>query len=801
VLQASSPVVDERNTPKNNQRKKNKEEKGMVYRRSFLLAGMALLVLAGNVFADPVITREPLFPNSGFENGNLDNWTQTLGIAWKTASGTEFNPWFTGAPEGTYAASTMFPAGSVSESEQATLKSINFTVPAGRDTLGFYIAGWSDPNIHVDIKKASDDSIVWSQMVPATNAAFVLVSKNGFSAYAGQELYIEAVDMNLGGDPGAANGWVGIDGFAWTTFATCTPDADLAFPNADFESGDFTNWTVNGEAFAISSATWPSDGYQCNFHATSFTDESFTGWLESTTFKLTKKLVRFKIGGWRETPGGGENWTYVSLNRASDGAEIDRVLAPNITGTMSTEYLDGTSVLGQNVYIMVVDEAANYGYAWITADNFVMVDSLPFCPPLENMAFPNADFETGDLTGWTVTGDAFTVNGTTWPSDGYQCNFLGTSFNGETKVGTIQSPNFLLTNTGVNFRIGGWREVVNPTPEGQNWNYVTLHRASDNTELDRVLAPNVTGTMKFASLNGTAALNQNVYVKVTDAADGGGFAWISVDAFTIGPYIPPEKFTWPITINKVTAPPVIDGNINPGAEWDDSTLMNMRLSTLNIPDPYDPTFVHNGGVFGAGGTITGDADASALYYFGWDDNALYIAADVTDESINPNVAVGAMNGGDAFQVCLDYDLTKGTDANVNGMVFIPSIAAADNVGTAPADGSSPNFNAFWPEGNANPMTGTQWGVTTSAGGYQVEVKIPWTAFTAGGSTFTNPFPPVQGQKMGMLFMIDDHDGGAGQGIAFMFPAGGGAGIWARSDLYPEATFMGPTTDVDNWSLY
>ncbi len=780
-------------------------------------AASGWLGVDGFAWKDSIVETEgALFPNSGFEHGNLNNWTQTVGTAWKTASGTEFNPWFTGAPEGTYAGSTMFPAGSVSESEQATLRSIDFTVPTGVDMMQYFIAGWNDPSIHVDIKKTSDNSVVWSQTVPATSASFVKVLKNGFSAYAGQQLYIEAVDENVGGDPAAANGWVGIDGFAWVVLPVCETPTDLAFPNADFESGDFTNWTVNGDAFAISTATWPSDGWQCNYHATSFTDESFTGSLQSINFKMTSNLITFKIGGWRETPGGGENWNYVTLNRASDGAEIDRVLAPNITGTMSTEYLDGSSVVGQNVYIMVLDEAANYGYAWITVDNFRIIEGLPPCDAYTDLAFPNADFETGDLTGWTVTGDAFGASLNTWPSSGFHCNYVGTSYPaGESKTGSIQSPSFLLTKTGVSFKIGGWREVVNPDPEGQNWNYVTLHRASDGTELDRVLAPNVTGVMKNEMLNGTAALNQNVYIKVTDEADGGGFAWMSVDAFRITDYFPPEKRSWPITIAKVTTPPTIDGNINAGEIWSSlpaASKVDMRLSTLDIVDPNDPSFKHNGGTVEVSGTIGNDADGSGWYYFAYDNNALYIAADVADESINANTVAHAVNGGDAFQVCLDYDLTKVTDADTNGKVFVPSVAAYPGTGTAGTEDNSPYFSAFWPTTGPNPMTGTQWGVTVTEGtGYKVELAIPWTAFiiNAPTITYTNPFPPIVGQKMGVLLTINDHDGGTGQGITFMFAAGGGQSfrgetgtvVVRRADMYPEATFGDIIVKVDDWSLY
>ena len=256
----------------------------------------------------------------------------------------------------------------------------------------------------------------------------------------------------------------------------------------------------------------------------------------------------------------------------------------------------------------------------------------------------------------------------------------------------------------------------------------------------------------------------------------------------------PDTMDWPVNCFKVTTPPVIDGNIDVANEYPNAQVMDLRLSTLTSPDPYFPEAVHTGTMLAAGGSIDDDGDASGLLYFGWDSNALYIAANVRDESLNPSTNP-TVNGGDAFQVCLDYDQTDAVDAQTDeAKIFIPSYAIADNTNNADY------YQQFWPTSDPSPFTGTTWAVVTSSMGYRLETRIPWTAFTSGGQTFANPFPPVNNQTMGMLPMIEDHDGGTGVGIAFLYTAGDGANIIVNGSFYQDLIFL-DVTAVEDWALY
>lgn len=70
----------------------------MHHSRAYLAVSVSILFLASSAMS------APLFTNSGFEAGTLENWTQTVGTVFE--AGSDFTPFFTAAPEGTYAAST-----------------------------------------------------------------------------------------------------------------------------------------------------------------------------------------------------------------------------------------------------------------------------------------------------------------------------------------------------------------------------------------------------------------------------------------------------------------------------------------------------------------------------------------------------------------------------------------------------------------------------------------------------------------------------------------------------------------------
>ena len=90
--------------------------------------------------------------------------------------------------------------------------------------------------------------------------------------------------------------------------------------------------------------------------------------------------------------------------------------------------------------------------------------------------FPNADFETGTLAGWTVAGEAFQVQPTKGDNTavrnretcnhqgeywigGYE-NYTGTvgkpgAVRGDSLTGTLTSPEFKVTKPFITFLIGG----------------------------------------------------------------------------------------------------------------------------------------------------------------------------------------------------------------------------------------------------------------------------------------------------------------------------------------------------------
>jgi len=149
----------------------------------------------------------------------------------------------------------------------------------------------------------------------------------------------------------------------------------------------------------------------------------------------------------------------------------------------------------------------------------------------------NGGFESGSYTGWTVTGNAWGNHPTNTDMGvgiaGWNGNYCALSrINGEDQTGTLQSDNFiLLSGERVDFLIGGWRSVN--VPAESNWNYVVLCRASDDAELDRIYAPNMTPNMVARKLFPGTTNELEVYIKAVDDASGEGFAWMDVDDFKI----------------------------------------------------------------------------------------------------------------------------------------------------------------------------------------------------------------------------------------------------------------------------
>lgn len=269
---------------------------------------------------------------------------------------------------------------------------------------------------------------------------------------------------------------------------------------------------------------------------------------------------------------------------------------------------------------------------------------------------------------------------------------------------------------------------------------------------------------------------------------------------------PEPQVNWPIQVVETSTPPTLDGVIDTASEWAPAGFpvpIALNLSTLTIADPYFPNNTHNGQSLLIGGaTNTGAADISGVMYFMYDADNFYIGVEVTDDNNSPGAT--APNGGDAFQLCLDYDNTFGAGGTDAG-IYIPSWNATTNT----SDFSQALFFAFWPTSSPADFTGAEWQMTVGTGGnYVLEASIPWTVFSANGNT--NTVPPATGYVFNGMPILLDIDNGGDPKFLMTGGAGSGAGAIGSASLW-QTTFEltddpvelppPPASTGGSWNLY
>jgi hypothetical protein len=171
----------------------------------------------------------------------------------------------------------------------------------------------------------------------------------------------------------------------------------------------------------------------------------------------------------------------------------------------------------------------------------------------------------------------------------------------------------------------------------------------------------------------------------------------------------------------LTEPPAIDGDLG---DWSTTT--------------YGLTEV----TYGAS-RWSGLADASAVFYIGWDDSRLYVAARVTDDKFVQVSKGEALYLGDSLEVQFDANLTADFSD--------PSLSGDDTqLGLSPGNfGSLAAQSYLWyPTTKRGVPAGVVLAGKSSSSGYSAEAAIPWAVFGV---------IPADGSRFGFAVSVSDND--------------------------------------------
>ena len=410
------------------------------------------------------------------------------------------------------------------------------------------------------------------------------------SKYIGETMYIEVVDNNASSDELGCITldsvrtyweekplWIDSESFLAAYDSDVMPDSEYQVVNGGFETGDLTGWTLEGGKIGVvtNAYGWWAENFPYNrkgMHLFSGIVNEGAGVLESNKGTLTSSAftvggsgyITFLLGG-----GGNPLECYISIIDAETGDEVaryaNRLFSDKGTGSINNGSnlanmvlykADLSEFMGRQLKIRIVDNAeSNWGL--LTADSFVTYykeaagvpeganeayDVMPGAQPDGPLGedsehqVTNGDFETGDLTGWTLEGEIGYVSGQDvfWKQAdkpyGKDGSFLFSGIEDvmgsmEAAKGTLTSGTFTVGGCGfITFKLGGgynqecYIEIVD----------ATTHEAIAKYHNDA--ASTNEGRMFLYRADLSAFVGDEVYIRVVDNAES---AWgcLAVDSF------------------------------------------------------------------------------------------------------------------------------------------------------------------------------------------------------------------------------------------------------------------------------
>jgi sucrose-6-phosphate hydrolase SacC (GH32 family) len=494
---------------------------------------------SGGVLAQNKIAQYQI-ENPGFETGNLEGWSVVEGEAFGPNSVSDETTWWAENIPYNQEGSYHLNGWKYPESEIGKLRSSTFKL-GGAGWITFKLGGGGNPQlVHVEVWDADADEVIarygntefadknFPNVDQGLRLANMVQYKADLSMYVGRNLYIKIVDD-------ATEGWGAV--FA-DAFFTCygsepsegiiaqnriikeaPPVSEYEIVNPNFETGDLTGWTVVSGDYSKADVTngtsyWGgSFNHQGNYHFLGKDDK--LGVIKSSNFKLGGSgVIDFLIGG-----GNNLNSQYVALVKVDGDQELIKVTNSRFADATGESYnrmvLDASEHLGEEVYIKIVDDVAGPGWQHINVDDFRVYNTAL-------VKINNPGFETGDLTGWSISGNAFD-NAVTNIDKGQIGDYhLYGKNNSSDSTGSIESNVFKIAGNGtIEFIVSGTHDM--------NDVYVALIRINDGKELFRATG---TGNDTYKKLLWQAEkyIGEDVVIKIVDQSTAG---YINVDDFRL----------------------------------------------------------------------------------------------------------------------------------------------------------------------------------------------------------------------------------------------------------------------------
>lgn len=178
----------------------------------------------------------------------------------------------------------------------------------------------------------------------------------------------------------------------------------------------------------------------------------------------------------------------------------------------------------------------------------------------------------------------------------------------------------------------------------------------------------------------------------------------------------------PVTAVRVSAPPVIDGDLG---EW-----------TSDLFSASDVTF-------GAGSWI-GGLDLSAVYRLAWDSQALYLGLQITDDRYVQESSGASLFRGDSAEILVDTNLSADfSSRSLSSDDYQIGFSAGDD----PGNGGSEAYR-WYPTARSSALPSVDLASRRTGDGYSLEIRLLWSELD---------FTPAVGDQLGFVLSISDND--------------------------------------------